>query len=495
MIKGILKFAGLAILVLVCILLTRTMLYKSKQHNVETVKPVAISDSVNFHLSKAVQIPTISSDMPGGFDTVPFRQMIDFLARTYPLATTRLHRKTINQLSLLYTWDGRNPSLKPMILIGHMDVVPVGTEPGEQWQYPPFSGMIKDGVIWGRGTLDDKVNVIGILEAVEMLLKEGYQPERTIYLAFGHDEESGGEQGAEKIAGYLASQHVKADFLLDEGLVITHDIVPGVAGNVALVGIAEKGYVSVELSVEAEGGHSSMPAKETPIGILASAVSRLEKHPMKAQLSVPVQEFLDYVGPEMSFFSRLAFSNRWLLKGLIIKKYEASNAGNAIVRTTTAATLFRSGTKDNVLPGFASATVNFRIVPGESIEDVFAHIRNVVQDKRVKLKKVGHFTEPSPVSEIRCRAFEDIEKSIRQIFPNTLTAPSLVIAGTDARHYSEVAVNLYRFVPLIAMPDDLKRIHGVNEKISSPNFSNCIRFYRQLILNADSNHSDTTMKQ
>jgi carboxypeptidase PM20D1 len=229
MIKGILKFAGLALLVLLGVLLTRTMLYKTKQRNVEVLKPIVISDSASSHLSQSVMIPTVSSDKPGGFDTVPFRHMLDFLAKTYPLANSHLHRKTINELSLLYTWEGRNPDLKPMILIGHMDVVPVGIEPGEQWEYPPFSGMIKSGVIWGRGTLDDKVNIIGILEAVEMLLKEGYQPERTIYLAFGHDEESGGEQGAEKIAAYLSAQHVKADFLLDEGLVITHGIVPGIA--------------------------------------------------------------------------------------------------------------------------------------------------------------------------------------------------------------------------------------------------------------------------
>jgi carboxypeptidase PM20D1 len=261
------------------------------------------------------------------------------------------------------------------------------------------------------------------------------------------------------------------------------------------VGIAEKGYVSIELTVEAAGGHSSMPAKETPIGILASAVSRLEKHPMKAQLSSPVQEFMDYVGPEMSFFTRLAFANRWLLKSLIIKKYESSNAANAIVRTTTAPTLFSSGTKDNVLPGFASATINFRIIPGETIKGVFDHIASVVQDDRVKFRKVGHFSEPSPVSATNCLAFENLEKSIHQIFANTLTAPSLVIAGTDARHYSDVATNLYRFVPLIAMPEDLKRIHGVNEKILETNFADCIRFYRQLILNANSDQSGTNSKQ
>jgi carboxypeptidase PM20D1 len=487
MIKKILKFAGAGLLLLLAIVLVRTLLYKSRQRQEQTLVPVAISESAVQHLSDAVQIPTVSTCDTGRFDSVPFFRMISFLAHTYPLAEAQLHKKIINGLSLLYTWEGTNPALQPVILIGHMDVVPIGEEPGEVWENPPFSGVIKNGIVWGRGTLDDKVNVIGILEAVEMLLKQDFKPERTIYLAFGHDEETGGARGAEQIARYLEDRHVKASFLLDEGLVITREIVPGIhTKDVALIGIAEKGYMSAELTVEAPGGHSSMPAKETPIGILALAVSRLEKHPMEAQLSEPVQQFLDYIGPEMPFSSRLAFANRWLLKAIIIKKYEASNAGNAIVRTTTAPTLFRSGTKDNVLPGYASATVNFRIIPGETVDGVLDHIRKTIKDDRVKVRKTGHFSEPSPVSDTGGKTFECVEKSISQIFPNTLIAPSLVIAGTDARHYTAVSDNQYRFVPLIAGPDDLKRIHGVNEKIAVENFADCIRFYRQLIINAES---------
>ena len=487
MIKKILKFAAAGLLLLLSLILIRTLLYKSRQHPQHVLPPVAISELAVQHLSEAVQIPTISRDT-GHFDSVPFFRMISFLAHTYPQVEAHLHKKLINGLSLLYTWEGSNNTLQPVILIGHMDVVPVGTEPGEEWENPPFSGAIRNGIVWGRGTLDDKVNVIGILEAVEMLLKQNFKPERTIYLAFGHDEEIGGAHGAEQIARYLEEQHVKASFLLDEGLVITSGIVPGIHNkNVALIGIAEKGYMSAELTVEAPGGHSSMPAKETPIGILSTAVSRLEKHQPEAQFSEPVKQFLDYIGPEMPFSSRLAFANRWLLKGIILKKYEASNAGNAIVRTTTAPTLFKSGTKDNVLPGYASATVNFRIIPGESLESVLEHVRKTINDERVKVRMTGHFSEPSPVSKTDCKAFECVEKSIGQIFPNTLIAPSLVIAGTDARHYTAVSENQYRFVPLIAGSGDLKRIHGANEKISVENFADCIRFYRQLILNVESN--------
>jgi carboxypeptidase PM20D1 len=483
MIIRLLKYFGIAILLLVGVLLVRTFTYKSKQVNVKAVAHAHIDEEALTHLSEAIQFKTVSSGETGGFDSTAFSLFIAYLTKTYPRADSVLHKQRINGFSLLYTWKGKNPNLKPIILIGHMDVVPALADSGEQWTNPAFSGAIKDGAVWGRGSLDDKISVIGILEAVEMLLKEGFAPERTTYLAFGHDEEIGGHNGAQKIAAYLLEHQVKAEFLLDEGLVITSGIVPGIEKNVALIGTSEKGYATFELSVAAEGGHSSMPAKETPIGILSAAVSALEKHPMKSKLSVPVQQFLDYVGPEMPFFSKIAFANRWLFAPLVIKKYENSNAGRAIVRTTTAPTIFRSGTKDNVLPGFATATINFRILPGETVEMVKQHIQKTIKDERVAIKAVGNIAEPSPVSEINNEGFKCLEKSIRQIFPNTLTAPSLVIAGTDARHYTAVAENQYRFVPLVAGPDDLTRIHGVNEKMSCPNFMNCICFYRQLILN------------
>ena len=483
MLAKILKTLGIVLLVLIAVVFTRTLLYKSRQIQVEPVAHVPVGDACLSHLSDAVKFRTVSEGAGRGIDSAAFTGLDTFLARTYPLATSALHRITINKLSLLYTWEGKNPNLKPVILIGHMDVVPAEGDGDKKWKREPFSGAIEGGSVWGRGTLDDKVNVIGILEAVEQLLKEGYQPERTIYLGFGHDEEIGGTSGAGKIAAYLKEKNVKAGFLLDEGLVITRGIVPGMGKDVALIGVAEKGYETIVLSVDLEGGHSSMPAKETPIGILASAVSRLEKHPMPAQLSEPVKQFLDYVGPEMPFLNKLAFANRWLLKPVIIKKYEASNAGNAVVRTTTAPTLFSSGTKENVLPGSARATINFRILPGETTDDVLEHVKNVIRDPRVKIKRLDHFSEPSPVSASSGPEFDCLQKSIKQIFPGTVTAPSLVIASTDARHYSEVAENLYRFVPMLATPADLSKIHGVDEEISSENFKDCIRFFRQLILN------------
>ncbi len=484
MFKKGLKTIGIILLLLIAILLFNTLTYKSKQLETEPISPIDLNNDCAQHLSEAVQIKTVSYEDSSKFDATSRLQFISFLRKTYPLSDSLLKKKIINGYSLLYKWEGKNASLKPLILMGHMDVVPAESEGSKKWDFRPFSGEINNGFVYGRGTMDDKVNVIGILEATELLLKENFKPERTIYFAFGHDEELGGRNGAKKIAEYLQSQSVEAEFILDEGLVITKGIVPGIKPNAGLIGISEKGYLSVELSVETEGGHSSMPAKETPIGILSSAIATLEKHPMTAHISEPVQHFLDYVGPEMPFFSKLAFANQWLLKSVIIGKYEKSNSGNASVRTTTAPTIFKSGFKDNVLPAFASATINFRILPDETSDDVVAHIEKVVNDARVKIKKTAFGNEATAVSDINSEGFKQIEKTTKQIFKNTLVAPALMVGATDEKHYTKISKNLFRFLPVIADSDDLKRIHGLNEKIAIDNFKDIIRFYRQLMLNS-----------
>lgn len=484
MIKKIFKLIGVLLLVLIAVVLFNTFTYKSKQLQVDAIAPAPVSDNCVQHLSEAVKIKTVSYDDVSKIDSVPLAQLLVYLTKTYPLADSLLKKEIINHYSLLYKWEGEDTSLKPIVLMGHMDVVPVDEEQRKNWGFEPFGGEIKDGFICGRGTLDDKVNVIGLLETVEMLLKENFKPKRTIYLAFGHDEEAGGENGAKKIAEHLEANQVNAEFILDEGMVITKGIVPEIKPDVALIGISEKGYLTVEISVETQGGHSSMPARATPIGILSAAIAKLEQNPMQATISKPVQHFLDYVGPEMPFMSRLAFANQWLLKGIIIGKYEASNSGNATVRTTTAPTIFRSGFKENVLPQIATATLNFRILPGETTDDILKHIEKTVNDPRVKINKPLYSNEAAPVSDIESEGFKSIEKSVRQVFNTTLVAPSLMLGATDTKHYSKISANRFRFLPATFDSEDLKRLHGNNERISIESFKNCIRFYRQLIVNS-----------
>jgi len=472
--------------VLLAVLLVNT--FTSRSHQLE-VAPAAITDvhakQAVARLARAIQFKTISYQAGEDFDPGPFQELHAFFERAFPAVRTRLAKEVVADLSLLFTWQGRNPSLDPILLMAHQDVVPIeaGTEP--DWIVPPFSGELKDGFVWGRGSMDDKASMLAILEAVEQLLEQGFQPERTVYLAFGHDEEVSGRNGAARIATLLAQRNVKLASVLDEGLLVTHGIVPGVSRPVALIGVAEKGYASVELTVQTEGGHSSMPPAQSAIGILSRAVERLERDRMPARLEGPTRKLLEYVGPEMSFPSRLIMANLWLFAPLIENRFAKAQATNAVIRTTTAVTMFQSGVKENVLPTRARAVVNYRILPGDSVEEVLAHVQRAVSDPRVSisLSEAGH-SEPTRSSSSESPAFRHLHRAIRQVLPNTVVAPALVIPATDSRYFVPLAQDVYRFLPIRVVPEDLKRIHGTNERISVENYTECIRFYLQYIRNA-----------
>ena len=320
---------------------------------------------------------------------------------------------------------------------------------------------------------------MAVLEAVEMLLKKGFEPRRTVYLAFGHDEEIGGKAGAARIAAVFESRKIRLKYALDEGLAITQGIVPGVEKPAALVGIAEKGSISVELSALASGGHSSMPPAQTAVGIVAAAVHSLENNPMPASLDGPAALLFDRLGPEMPFLTKLAIANRWLLGRVIIGQLTNGPATNALVRTTTAATMIEGGVKENVLPARASAVVNFRIKPGDTIDGVVGHVRKTVADPRVAIKLLDPdmARSASDVSSTNSAGFLNIERTIRQVMPGTLVAPSLVLGATDSRKFESIADDVYRFLPYVIGPDDTSRIHGTDERISIESYRNCVRFY------------------
>jgi carboxypeptidase PM20D1 len=365
-----------------------------------------------------------------------------------------------------------------------MDVVPV--EPGTEadWTHPPFSGAIADGFIWGRGTMDMKASLTGILEAVEHLITQGFVPARTVYLTFSHDEEVGGSNGTAKIAELLEERGVRLDYTLDEGLVITHGIVPGVDKPAALVGLAEKGAVVLELSTRGEGGHSSRPLVSTAVGKLARAIHRLETNQMPARLDSPVADMFTYLAPEMPFAWRVALANRWLSDPWLIPRLEKTAATNASIRTTTAPTIIRGGVKSNVLPRDARAVVDFRILPGDTIAGVIEHVRATIDDPDITIRQVGREpSEPSPVSGVETSSFSALRKTIHQVFPDVVVAPGLVIGRTDSRRYAKIADNSYRFLPMRLGPEDLKRIHGVDERIAVNNYLEIVRFYVQFLKN------------
>ena len=462
-----------------------TARYDSTQVPVQPAPKVAIPEGAAGRLAGSLRIQTISSEDPAAFDAASFSALHEYLRTAFPRVHAQLVRETVGAHSLLYTWPGSDSSLNPILLTGHLDVVPVEAGTHEKWRQEPFGGRIANGFIWGRGAIDNKSAVLGTLESVEMLLAEGFRPRRTVYLAYGHDEEVGGAAGARQIAALLKARGIELEMVLDEGGVIGERILPGIAKPVALVGIAEKGFVTIELSIRVAGGHSSLPPRQSAVGVLSAAVARLEENPMAARLEGPTRQLFDRIGPRFPAIQRAVFANLWLTAPLVLRTLEDSPTTNAMVRTTAAPTIFQAGTKDNVLPSYARAVINFRILPGDTVASVLEHVRRAVDNRRVEVKTFGRFSaEPSAVSSTDSESFRTLERTIRSVVPDAIVAPYLVVVVTDARYYSGLSRNVFRFLPLRLASQDLERVHGIDERIGVNEYETAIRMYRQLVLEA-----------
>ena len=483
--KILMRLLGAAFVLVGGVALVHTARSESVQPVVAAAPQVAISEGAAERLAGSLRIATISADDPAEFDAESFSMFHEYLESVFPRVHAQLRREQVAKHSLLYTWQGTDTSLKPILLVGHMDVVPVETGSEQNWEHDPFGGRIVDGFIWGRGAIDNKSTVMGTLEAVEMLLAEGFRPRRTVYLAYGHDEEVGGKAGARAIAKLLRRRMVELEMVLDEGGVIGDGVFPGISDPVALVGIAEKGFVSVELIARVAGGHSSLPPAQSAVGIVSAAVARLEQDQMPARLEGPTRAMFEHIGPRFPYLQRALFANLWLTRPLVLRTLQRSPTTNAMVRTTTAPTMFQSGTKDNVLPSSARAVVNFRILPGDSIADVVEHVRRAIDDDRVQVKIGGRFTaEPSAVSSTDSAGFRMLERAIQSTTPDALVTPYLVVVVTDARYYTALSRNVFRFLPLRLTSRDLERMHGANERLGIRQYETAVRTYRQLIINS-----------
>jgi carboxypeptidase PM20D1 len=473
---------------LIAIILFNTMSFTQEKIELTPLLDNSSIDqsAVSVRLSQAIQHKTISFADKSDRKPEKFYEFHSFLASSFPLLHNNLAQEKINKLSLLYKWRGTDDSLKPILLMSHLDVVPVDQETQEQWIHAPFAGTIADGIIWGRGAIDIKSGVLGIMEAIENLLAQGYQPKRSIYLAFGHDEELGGDQGAKKIAEHLKAQNLTFELILDEGGSIVSDgVIPGIESPIALIGIAEKGYVSLKLTAEAIGGHSSMPPKHTALGEISQAIVDLENNPFPANLTYSKQLFKN-IGPAMDIMKQAVFANMWLTEPIVERILSASKTTNATIRTTTAATMAKGSNKDNVLPTQASAIVNFRIMPNETTDSVTNYVTHVIDNSNIKIEQLAGFgNNPSSVSETNNTNFQRIKQSIYRVTQDKtmIVTPYLVVGGTDAKHYSELSDNIYRFAFNRFKPESLGQMHGINEHIRIDDYLDTIKFFREVILN------------
>lgn len=479
--KILLSILGI-IVVIAGVVVVRTLNFRPAPiEERETVSYGVDANIIAEHMAQAIRFKTISYQPPQKLDPLEFEAFIAWVQGTYPTVHATLAFERLGGYSLLYKWQGTNEVLKPILLTSHYDVVPVipGTE--GDWTQPPFAGAISEGTVWGRGALDNKSGVITTLEAVTALIKIGFQPDRTVYLSFGHDEEKGGIEGAGAVAAHLKSQNIQLDWSLDEGSFVMSGMYPGMPVPMAMINVAEKGYVSLDLVARGEGGHSSMPPKETAVGILSEAIVKLQNAPMPAELKAPVNEMFAAVASFGGFTQRMAFANRWLFEGIMLERLSESPISNAMIRTTTAPTMLSGSVKENVLPIEAIGTVNFRLHPNDTKEDVVAHVKAAIDDDRIEIRVRKTGKRASSVSSSTAQGFLDIEQSVYDIYGSTVVVPGMLMAATDTRHYSTVADNSYRFVPIHLTPDTMGGFHGTNEKVTVDSLATATQYYMHLI--------------
>jgi carboxypeptidase PM20D1 len=485
MLKKLLLLSLALVLILISIALVRTFMHVAPQlDSVERSEVQIDKINVSNNLAASIRFKTISHQDPKDFVKEEFNAFIKWASVTYPEFHSQMQQEQL-EYTLLYKWQGSDPSLAPILLTGHYDVVPVipGTE--EIWEQDPFAGAISNNRIWGRGALDDKSGVIGMYEAATYLIKKNHQPKRTIYFSFGHNEEIGGG-GAALVVKKLKSEGVQLYWSLDEGSFVNKGFFPGVDKLVAPINVAEKGIMNLLIVAKAQGGHSSTPPKQTAVTILADALIKLEKEPLPGSLEGLSAVMFDGVSKHMPFGYRFLFANRWLFSGPLESLMSATPVINAMIRTTTAPTMLQGSIKSNVLPIEATALINFRLHPRDSIESVTEHVRNVVESEQVEVRLLGGM-EASGISEWQSPGYEIITASLNKVYGEVVSVPGIMIAASDSRHYSKVADNSFRFNPFSIVPEDMTGFHGTNESLDADDFVNGIKTYVEIIAAGSSN--------
>lgn len=472
-------FAGLLTLVLIRAVTWKAPVYEK---SVELVAAIPIDGpAAAGRLAQAVRFQTVSNQDPAQNQWDQWQALHAWLARTYPGAHAALTRETVAGHTLVYTWAGADPSLAPIILMAHQDVVPVVPETLGEWTHPPFAGAVTGGVVWGRGTMDDKASLVAQMEAVEALAAKGFKPKRTVIFVFGHDEEAGG-RGAAAAAALLASRGVKPMFVLDEGgLGLTEDPING--KPIAFIATAEKGYATLKVEARGEGGHSSAPPERTAVASLARAVDRIASNPFPLRFEGPGADTVRALSGEAPFLQRAVIANDWLFGPLLASKVAETPAGAALLRTTTAPTMLQGSPKENVLPDRATALINFRIHPRDSRETVMERSRRAVEGLPVTLSWIEGAGDASPVASTASPSWTLIAALARKS-TGAPPVPGLLSGATDGRAMIRLGGDVYRFLPILVTPKELESFHGVDERLSIQNLDRAAEFYARLIATA-----------
>lgn len=481
--RRLLTAALLLVVTVATVIAIRTIAYRSPLAvNLDDVRlapavPVDL-DRASRNLAAAIRIRTVSHQDPRENDPAEWERLHAWLQATYPAAHGAMTREVVAERTLIYTWPGAEPNLPPVLLMAHQDVVPVTPGTEGDWTHPPFDGAVDDSAVWGRGAIDDKGALVAIFEALETLAGQGFKPRRTIYVVSGHDEESGGA-GARAAAEVLQQRGVRPEFVLDEGMAIVKDF-PLLGRPVALIGVGEKGYATLRVTARAPGGHSSAPPPETGVEVLARAVLAITGNAFPLQFDGPGADMVRALAPEASPLVRMAVANEWLFRPLLIRQIAATPQGAATLHTTIAPTMLRGSPKENVLPQDATAWINYRIAPGTTAADVMQRAQEATRGMAVELAWERATYDPPPVSKTDTRAYR-VLAALAQGDERYPVAPGLVTATTDSRSMAPLTDSIYRFAPIAATLDELKMVHGTNERMTLENLRRTVEFYTRLV--------------
>ncbi|MCF6275062.1 MAG: M20/M25/M40 family metallo-hydrolase [Robiginitomaculum sp.] len=462
------------VVVIVAVVVVRTVsLGKQVQNDVPLANLITVDPAKPAaNLSKAVQFKTVTMQHSEDTDWALFLEFQTWLKTTYPNFYGAVQSEQVIEYAQMNVWQGSDVALAPIVFLAHQDVVPASMSDGG-WDYPPFDGTIADGFIYGRGSIDDKGSLIALLEGADRLAASGFKPKRTLIFAFGHDEEVAG-RGADAISKLLETRGIKPYAVIDEGGAILTGM-SGIPGQLASIGVAEKGYLTLKLTAKARGGHSSTPPQYTAIGALAKAITKIEASPFENGRDVVMNKMLRATAPRMKFKQRMAIANLWLFGPMVEGKLRDSELTHAMMGTSIAPTIIEGGFKENALPREAVAYINFRIHSRDSIKSVTEHVRTVIDDENIDITMNDNIgSEPSPVSQIDSGPYLWLKDVINSTFPDALVAPNTVVGGTDSRFFARNTDDIYRFAPYVFDASDIARIHGLNERMNVEAFAKAV---------------------
>lgn len=468
-----------AVLLLILFILARTLMFRPKEDEKIEVQEISFDgEKAVDNLRELLICRTVSDRDPSKEDHAEFRKLIDKLPKLYPNVFNVCEYTEFSERQLLFRWKGKDSKGNPAVMMAHFDVVPVDED---SWVKPPFEGIIEDGVLWGRGALDTKVTMNGVLSAADHLISTGFVPANDIYFAFSGQEEINGPE-ADNIVTWFMEHNITPELVVDEGGAVVQDVFPGVKGQCGLIGIAEKGMMNLVFDVESNGGHASAPKPHTPVGELSKACTRVEENPLPVHITKPVAEMFDTLGRRSSFLYRMIFSNLWLFKGVLTMLCNKQGGEmNALMRTTVAFTQMEGSSFPNVIPPEARMVANIRINPDDSVDGVLQYIKKVIKNDSVKLSYFDN-NEPSRISRTDVIGYDRVKKAVMSTWKGAVVSPYLMVQCSDSRHYGRISDRVYRFSAMDLTSEERSTIHGHNERIRLDCLKRSVEFYIRLMM-------------